>query len=57
MPTGSSWIARSSVLQPFGSEIREGALGCAPIHSSASGSGEGCGRPSSSAMAVREPQA
>ena len=40
-----------------GATIREGAFGCAPIHSSASGPADGTGRPRSSAMAVRDPHA
>jgi hypothetical protein len=35
----------------------DGALGCAPIHSSACGPALGVGSPSSSAIAVRDPQA
>ena len=44
-------------MSPSARRKREGANGCAPIQSSASGPGVGVGRPMSSAIAVRDPHA
>ena len=49
--SGAAAITSSSVVQP----TPDGALGCAPIHSSASGPAAGTGRPCRSAMASRVP--
>ena len=51
--SGAAAITASSVVPARSTP--EGADGCAPIHSSASGPGAGTGRPCSSAIAVRVP--
>ena len=50
--SGAAAITASSVVP---ARTPDGADGCAPIHSSASGPGAGTGRPCSSAIAVRVP--
>jgi hypothetical protein len=54
---GSAAITLSSVVDWASRSRPEGAEGWAPIHSSASGPGAGAGRPWSSAIACRDPQA